>query len=40
MLAAQQADWKTSFPDAPAWKRALDAQFDALMDRMLLGEDD
>jgi DNA polymerase III delta prime subunit len=40
ILAAQQADWRSPFPDAPAWKRALDAQFDTLMDRMLLGEDD
>lgn len=40
VLASQQTDWKTSFPDAPAWKHALDAQFDVLMDSMLLGEDD
>jgi len=33
------ADWRCEFPDAAAWRRALDRQFEALMGRMLLGED-
>lgn len=40
LLGAPQADWRSEFPDAPAWKRVLDNHFNALMDRMLLGEDD
>jgi DNA polymerase III delta prime subunit len=40
VLSDPHADWRSPFPDEPAWKRLLDSQFDALMDRMLLGEDD
>lgn len=40
VLSDPQTGWHTPFPDEPAWKRVLDARFDALMDRMLLGEDD
>jgi len=38
-LSDAQADWHCDFPDAPAWKRLLDRHFDALIGRMLLGED-
>lgn len=33
------SDARCAFPDADAWKRSLDRQFEALMGRMLLGED-
>lgn len=34
-----KTDARCAFPDADAWRRALDRQFEALMGRMLLGED-
>lgn len=40
VLSNPQADWRCPFPDGHAWKRVLDDQLNALMDRMLLGEDD
>jgi len=39
-LIDPQADWRCAFPDADAWRRALERQFEALMGRMLLGEDE
>ncbi|WP_374566542.1 AAA family ATPase [Ideonella sp.] len=33
------SDRRCEFPDARAWKRALDRQFEALIGRMLLGEE-
>jgi predicted AAA+ superfamily ATPase len=38
-LIDPDASWRCEFPDATAWRRALDRQFEALMGRMLLGED-
>jgi hypothetical protein len=38
-LIDPDASWRCEFPDATAWQRALDRQFEALMGRMLLGED-
>lgn len=39
-LADPRADWRCAFPDEPAWQRLLDQHFEALMDRMLLGEEE
>jgi hypothetical protein len=38
-LTDPHAGWHCGFPDEPAWQRLLDRHFDALMDRMLLGEE-
>jgi len=38
-LIDPQAGWRCAFPDAGAWRVALDRQFEALMGRMLLGEE-
>ncbi|MCW7538707.1 AAA family ATPase [Aquabacterium sp. A7-Y] len=40
VLLDPSADWRCEFPDPLAWKRVLDQQFDQLMDRMLLGEEE
>ena len=39
-LSDLRATWRCSFPDEPSWQRLLDRHFEALMDRMLLGEED
>ncbi len=39
-LSDPDADWRCAFPDESAWKRMLDRSFEALMERMLLGEED
>lgn len=39
-LTDPRTDWQCEFPDDAAWQRRLDLHFDALMDRMLLGEED
>lgn len=39
LLSDPDADWRCEFPDEFAWKRVLDQHFEALIDRMLLGED-
>jgi hypothetical protein len=39
-LSDPQADWRCDFPDESAWRRLLDRHFEALMDRMLLGQED
>jgi hypothetical protein len=38
-LTDPHADWHCAFPDTAAWKQQLDRQFEALMGRMLLGEE-
>ena len=40
VLTDPHADWRCPFPDDVMWKRTLDQQFEALVDRMLLGEDE
>ena len=39
-LGDPRADWRCEFPDEPSWRRLLDRHFEALVDRMLLGEED
>jgi predicted AAA+ superfamily ATPase len=39
-LADPHAGWQCAFPDEAAWQRLLDQHFEALMDRMLLGQED
>ena len=39
-LSDPRADWRCDFPDEAAWQRLLDQRFEALIDRMLLGEED
>jgi energy-coupling factor transporter ATP-binding protein EcfA2 len=39
-LSDPHADWHCAFPDVADWKRRLDRQFETLMSRMLLGEDE
>jgi hypothetical protein len=39
-LRDPHADWHCAFPDTADWKRRLDRQFETLMSRMLLGEDE
>ena len=38
-LIDPHSDRRSAFPDATAWRHVLDQQFEALMGRMLLGED-
>jgi predicted AAA+ superfamily ATPase len=38
-LIDPDTSWRCEFPDATAWRRALDRQFEALMGRMLLGDE-
>lgn len=38
-LIDPKSDRRCEFPDAPAWKRALERQFEGLMGRMLIGEE-
>lgn len=39
-LSDPRADWRCEFPDGAAWQRLLGLRFEALIDRMLLGEED